>query len=122
MEKILHSSDFRRVQGSGRKLRSAHLLLCALPRRAAPDAPPVADSRFGLTVSRKVGNAVTRNRIKRWLREAVRHTPPPAARWDLVIIPQAEAIDAGYHALAQEVSDLWRRLADRADPRPPRPR
>lgn len=126
MEKIQRSSDFRRIQGSGRKVRSAHLLLCALPRRAAPDqagAAPVVDSRFGLTVSRKVGNAVIRNRIKRWLREAVRLTPPPASHWDLVLIPHAEAIGAGYHALAGEIAELWRRLAERPpDPRPPAPR
>lgn len=120
MERLLRSHDFRRIQGSGRKVRSTHLLLLALPRRRAPTtqqtvslgAVPVVDCRFGLTVSRKVGNAVTRNRIKRWLREAIRHLPPPArGPWDLVLIPHAEAINAGYHALVQEVADLWQRVA-----------
>ncbi len=55
---------------------------------------------------------MTRNRIKRWLREAIRHLPPPArGPWDLVLIPHAEAINAGYHALVQEVADLWQRVA-----------
>ena len=134
MERLLRSHDFRRIQGSGRKVRSTHLLLLALPRRPAgrsvskkpdpvvtgamanqtpvSDTAPVVDCRFGLTVSRKVGNAVTRNRIKRWLREAIRRLPPPArGPWDLVLIPHVEAINAGYHALVQEVADLWQRIA-----------
>ncbi len=60
------SSDFQRLSRHGRKWTgSAFVMLCATP---APDAP----FRLGLTVSRKVGNAVVRNRAKRRLREMVR--------------------------------------------------
>ena len=55
---------------------------------AAPvDVPAVAHHRLGLVVSRRVGNAVARHKIKRMLREAFRlnqHTWP--GRYDLIII------------------------------------
>lgn len=70
------------------------------------------DSRVGLTVSRKVGGAVTRNRVKRWLREAVRAIPGPrGGPWDLVVIPRAEAADAGLLVLQGEIADLYARIA-----------
>ncbi|MFN7142339.1 MAG: ribonuclease P protein component [Myxococcota bacterium] len=93
------------MQGTGRRIRSPHLLLVV-----GRGAEPV--SRVGLTVSRKVGNAVTRNRVKRWLREAVRAVPGPrAGPWDLVLIPRPEAAEAGFVALSAEVADLFARVA-----------
>jgi ribonuclease P protein component len=68
-------------------------------------------SRFGLAVSRKVGNAVHRNRVKRWLREAVRVVPAPrGGPWDVVIIARPEAAEAGFVTISEEVRDLFGRL------------
>lgn len=93
------------MQGEGRRIRSSNLLLVVC-RGSAPS------SRVGLTVSRKVGTAVTRNRVKRWLREAVRAVPGPrAGPWDLVLIPRAEAAEAGLVGLRAEVGDLFSRVA-----------
>lgn len=85
-------------------MRSPHLLLVYAPGEAPR-------SRVGWAVSRKVGNAVQRNRIKRWLREVVRRVSPPSAgAWDLVLIPNASTLDAGYAVLSGEVADLFRRV------------
>jgi ribonuclease P protein component len=55
---------------------------------------------------------VTRNRVKRWLREAVRAVPGPrAGPWDLVLIPRSEAADVGLVALSSEVGELFARVA-----------
>jgi len=63
--KLRRSEDFRRVRELGEKRHSFYFLIYFLQK---PDGP----TRVGITVSRKVGGAVTRNRIKRLVREAFR--------------------------------------------------
>ena len=68
---------------------------------------------MGITVSRKVGNAVTRNRVKRWLREAIRTTESTIqGAWDVVIIAHPRAALAGQAILQQEVAQGWVRLGE----------
>jgi ribonuclease P protein component len=72
--------EFRRVAASGQRTARPGLVLQSL---AAPGAP----LRIGFTATKKLGNAVVRNRTKRRLREAARlllAEAPPG--WDLVLI------------------------------------
>ncbi len=84
-------------------MRGAALLLL-VARGQGPRA------RVGLTVSRKVGNAVVRNRVKRWLREAVRSVGAPDVAVDVVVVARPEAAAAGFHALRDELSLLFARV------------
>ena len=109
--RLKKSRDFRRVQGRGRKIRQPNLMLLVLPGQ-------VSQTRIGLTVSRRVGNAVVRNRVKRWLREGLRHLYPgiPGC-WDVVVIAHPSAADAGQDAITGQLSRALSLIS-----RPPRPR
>lgn len=65
--RLSRSTEFQRVYRQGRSKANRHLVLYSFARGdAAGD-----DSRFGVSVGRKVGNAVVRNRVKRTIREAI---------------------------------------------------
>ena len=78
--------------------------------RARDDADPAI--RVGITVSRKVGNAVTRNRMKRRFRALVREVLPesgtPGA--DHVLIGRQSGIERGYEDLKAELAKACAKL------------
>jgi ribonuclease P protein component len=92
-------SEFLAVR-RGTKVRGAFVLVEAFDRQDS--SPP----RLGLTVSRKNGNAVKRNRIKRRLREAVRlHGAGDMADGnDYVIVSTPKVLRASFDALCADVS------------------
>jgi ribonuclease P protein component len=80
--------EFLQVQQRGRRLYSGDVLVLAL----ASGAPR---PRIGITVSSKVGNAVERNRVKRWVREAWRAIRTDLPAVDLVVIARSSAKGMG---------------------------
>ncbi len=68
--RLSRSAEFERVYRQGRSTANRHLVLYTFPN-AATERP-----RLGLSVSRKVGGAVERNRVKRLLREAFAGAEP----------------------------------------------
>jgi ribonuclease P protein component len=64
--RLSRSGEFERVYREGRSHASRHLVVYAFPRTEGDDSEP----RLGVSVGRKLGGAVERNRMKRLLREA----------------------------------------------------
>ncbi len=85
--RIKQGRDFLRAKTLGRRLVCGCLILNWLPLPAAPA------SRLGAVTSRKIGNAVARNRARRLLREAFRlHQDALPSPVDLVLVARASIV------------------------------
>jgi ribonuclease P protein component len=102
--RILRPADFRRVYAEGARVTGPYFAAFCLARAGA-EGP-----RIGLTVPRALGKAVSRNRIKRRMREAVRrqlcHLGP---QWEIVINPRRAVLAAPFPELEREVERLFSR-------------
>ena len=96
-------TQFCRVQSKGRRIGGKFLLVIFAPSS-------FLGVRFGLTVSKHVGHAVTRNRVKRRLRDILRHHKSGLEGLDIVWIARNQAATASYEALRQEVLFLIGRM------------
>lgn len=90
------------------------LFLALVVRHPREPAPPVEakPARIGITVSGKVGPAVVRNRLKRWVREYVRHHAAAVSGRDVVIIARAAAAEAAHADVDRDLTRLLRRCQE----------
>ena len=108
-DRILKRSEFIALSKSGKKVQSAEFIAYIVPARRG-------QSRLGVTVTKKVGQAVERNRIKRIVREFFRiNRHCLSGRWDINIIAKRQSAGIGsekaYRSL-QTIFELISRYDD----------
>src|SRR5690349_16479598 len=109
MERLIRRSEFRAVAqaaGAGARAHASGFVLQARPR--GEHGPP----RVGFTVSKQVGNAVQRNRVRRRLRELIRLTPKASlsAGHDYVLIGRRAALKVAVDGMMKELGGALRRV------------
>lgn len=111
-QRIRRTSEFATVRNKGASWTGRLLILAAMPLENE------ASPRFGFTVTRRIGNAVVRNRIRRRLSGIISAVAPDISRSCLIVtIPRHGAARAEFSALQAE----WIKLARRANLLPPAP-
>ena len=104
--RLTQRAQFQRVSKGSRSA-----VRCLSLQSAARDDGP-ADARVGLTITRKVGGAVERNRIRRRLRAALKLAPEADRRpqHDYVVVARREALSASFPALCADLAKAFERI------------
>ena len=117
LPRLKRRREFLLVAAQGRKWVAPGLILQANPQGPAATSPgstdrPVQALRIGFTVSRKVGNAVVRNRVRRRLRAAAELVMPVLARpdCDYVVIGRRQSLTRPFPALVQDLEQALRKV------------
>ena len=112
LDMMRRRSDFVAAAESGVKI-GGPLIALQMRDRGTPDDNP----RVGFTVTKRVGHAVERNRMKRRLREAARATLRDEARagFDYVLVARRAVLDARFDRLLRDLRDAVKRAHGRAD-------
>lgn len=106
MDRIRQRADFLAAAGGAKTSAPAFIL----QGRERPDPGPV---RIGFTVSRKVGSATERNRVRRRLREVVRLSAAETVmrpHCDYVIIGRRTALDRGFNLMQDDLRSALKRI------------
>ena len=100
-EHLTKPAQYALVYNKGKSWASGLLVMKALPNG-------LALSRYGFSVSKRIGKAITRNRVKRLLREVLRLTPLVSG-WDIIFIARLPSANADYASLKKSIDDLLSR-------------
>jgi ribonuclease P protein component len=105
--RVRRRREFLAVQERGARLYSGDVLVLARPAGAAR-------ARIGITVSSKVANAVERNRVKRWVRQAFREAQASWPALDVVVVARRGVLSLGQAGVRSALAAACLKAVERA--------
>ena len=102
---VKENYEFRRIYRRGRSAVSPYFVVYCLKNRAGA-------SRLGVTVSKKLGHAVVRNRVRRRIREIYRlNRDKMRPGWDVIVVGRGRSAAGPYRKMNEAYLDCLRRLS-----------
>lgn len=102
--RLIKREDFSKVYRFGKSVANRQFVLYVMKRH------DTEEFRLGISVSKKVGNAVVRNRIKRLIKEIVRgNRSKIPEHYDLIIIARKPSVDMEYDQMEKSIMHILRK-------------
>ncbi len=106
MESLKKNKEFKRVYNNGKSHATRNLVIYYLKRE------DLENNRYGLSVSKRIGNAVVRNKLKRRLREVIRDFEKEYnfdKSYDIIFIARNPVVDLDYRGIKRDVKKLYKK-------------
>ena len=104
-DRILRRKEFLRLAASGKRIQNRCFIAVYSPGQTGR-------TRLGITVTKRVGSAVTRNRIKRYTRECFRlNRHVITGIWDINVIAKQEAATLSSEQVFSSLQDIFGRIS-----------
>lgn len=107
--RVRRRGEFQRVFDLSLRTKGRYLTILVAPN-------DIGTARLGIVASRKLGDAVRRNRAKRLIREVFRRSEPQKRGMDVVVIPRRELFDAAFTDFEADFRNVLKRGAARLPP------
>ena len=108
-DRLLKRNEYIQLSKVGRRLQNHHFIAIYAPGR-------LDRCRLGITVTRKVGGAVRRNKIKRLIREYFRcHRHLISGTWDINVVVKREAADLSSQEIFSSLQNIFERISRRGE-------
>ena len=106
MESLKKNKEFKKVYENGKSYATRNLVIYCLNYEKGKK------NRYGLSVSKKIGNAVVRNKLKRRLREIIREFEKEKEfkGYDVIFIARKPVVKIGYQNLRRDVKRLYKKM------------
>ena len=121
-QRIKREAEFKKVMRKGKSYADRYLVMYILNgsseinvvTSSGKKLPPLAESRsarLGLSIEKRVGKAIIRNRIKRWMREVFRlHQSRLKERMEMILVARSSARElVDYSEMEKRILNLWRK-------------
>mgnify|MGYP006306739869 FL=1 len=103
METLKQKKDFQKVFNYGKSIASKYLVLYWNPNK-------LENNRFGFSISKRIGKAVVRNKLKRRLKEIIRtRLNKTDSSYDIIIIARKPVNDLGFLEIKDDLKKLYKR-------------
>jgi ribonuclease P protein component len=103
-ESLKKPSEFSKVYKRGKSYADKNIVIYYMPNQ-------LGMTRVGFSISKKVGNAVVRNRVRRFIKESLRVNFTNIGNYDLVFVARVRSSQVDYHEITRSLKYIFKKIS-----------